>query len=240
VKSLVIATVVAVLAVLSGPVPAQGTGTPVTGRVLGAAIHARDADELRAVVLQPLVDHYADEQGIVATPAEVDAYVRSVQQFLRGERDRLRARRADLTAQLQAPGLAAPRRDVLTAELDAANQALAALGDLDASSADPEDTKARREIGAAFVRQWKINTALHRQYGGRVVLQQAGPEPLDAYRRFLEERRARGDFVIADPALEAAFWRYFRDDSIHSFYPAGSREEAEAFRTPPWQVRPAD
>jgi hypothetical protein len=97
-----------------------------------------------------------------------------------------------------------------------------------------EDKAARLEIAEAFIKQWKINRALHQQYGGRIIFQQGGPEPLDAYRKFLEERQAAGDFSIEDPALEAAFWRYYRDESIHSFYEPGSAEEARALSVEPW------
>ena len=98
-----------------------------------------------------------------------------------------------------------------------------------------EDKAARLEIADASIRQWKINRALHEQYGGRVGYQQGGPEPLDAYRKFLEERQAAGDFKITDGKLGAQFWIYFLDDSIHSFHAPGSKEEAEAFAIPPWQ-----
>lgn len=236
--------VAVVAAMLCGSSAAQGTTAtepaPVAGQVLGSVVRTQDADELTAIVLTQLLDRYAQEQRISATPAEVDAYVRSVQEFLRKDRDRMRVQRDELTARLRDPTLTASQRSALASELASVNGALDALGDLDASNADPEDAKARREIGAASVRRWKINAALYRQYGGRIVFQQAGPEPLDAYRRFLEERQARGDFRITDPALEARFWRYFRDDSIHSFYRAGSREEAEAFRTPPWEATPSN
>jgi hypothetical protein len=97
-----------------------------------------------------------------------------------------------------------------------------------------EDAAARQEIAAAFIKQWKINKALHDQYGGRVIFQQGGPEPLDAYRAFLEERQAAGDFAIDDPAMVEDFWRYYRDDSIHSFFAPGSPEERQAFSVPPW------
>jgi hypothetical protein len=97
-----------------------------------------------------------------------------------------------------------------------------------------EDRAARLEIAEAFIRQWKINRALHQQYGGRIGFQQGGPEPLDAYRRFLEERQAAGDFSIDDEAMAAGFWRYYRDDSIHSFLEPGSADEAEAFGVEPW------
>jgi hypothetical protein len=107
-------------------------------------------------------------------------------------------------------------------------------GELPGSEESAEDQAARSEIAAAFIRQWKVNRALYQQYGGRIIFQQGGPEPLDAYRKFLEERAARGDFRITNKDLEAGFWRYYRDDSIHEFFKPGSAEEAKAFADPPW------
>jgi hypothetical protein len=107
-------------------------------------------------------------------------------------------------------------------------------GPLPGSEASAEDKAAREETTVAFIRQWKINRALYQQYGGRIIFQQGGPEPLDAYRSFLEECAARGDFRIANKDLEAGFWRYYRDDSSHEFFKQGSAEEAKAFADPPW------
>jgi hypothetical protein len=90
-------------------------------------------------------------------------------------------------------------------------------------------------MGRAMIRQWKLNRALYQQYGGRIIYQQLGPEPLDAYRRYLEERQAAGDFEIHDKSFEAQFWRYFTNDAMHDFYPPGSEEAARAFTTPPWE-----
>jgi hypothetical protein len=97
-----------------------------------------------------------------------------------------------------------------------------------------EDHAARLEIADAFIRQWKVSRALHQRYGGRIIFQQGGPELLDAYRAFLEERQAAGDFSIEDESIATAFWRYYKDDSIHSFYAPGSEEEAMAFAVEPW------
>lgn len=93
----------------------------------------------------------------------------------------------------------------------------------------------RRDMGRAMIRQWKLNRALYEQYGGRIIYQQLGPEPLDAYRQYFEERQAAGDFKIHDQALDEPFWRYFTDDSMHDFYQPGSEAEAQAFATPPWE-----
>jgi len=104
----------------------------------------------------------------------------------------------------------------------------------DAGEESAEDRAAREEIAGAFILQWKLNKALYEQYGGRIIFQQGGPEPLDAYRKFLEASQARGDFSLVGGPLETEFWRYYRDDSIHSFFTPGSPEEKQAFAAPPW------
>ena len=94
-----------------------------------------------------------------------------------------------------------------------------------------EVTRMRRDMGRTMIRQWKINRALYAQYGGRVIYQQLGPEPLDAYRAFLEEQQAAGAFEFRDAAGEADFWRYFRDDALHDFMTPD--EAGAAFTNPP-------
>jgi hypothetical protein len=96
----------------------------------------------------------------------------------------------------------------------------------------------QRDMARGIVRQWKLNKALYEQYGGRIIRQQLGPEPLDAYRQFLRRRQADGGFAIRDQAMEESFWRYFTDDSIHDFMAPGSADEVRAFTIPPWEQRP--
>jgi hypothetical protein len=172
--------------------PAQ---TPLAATVLGQEVRTDEADRMQDIVLSKLFDRYAEQQGIEATDAEMDAFVHRMRRGLRAEG--------------------------LTAE-----------GELSPEEAAQAE-KMHRDMARAMIRQWKLNRSLYRQYGGRVIYQQLGPEPLDAYRRHLEERQAAGDFVIHEKAFEKPFWRYFTDDSIHSFYESGS--EAEAFEQPPWE-----
>ena len=99
----------------------------------------------------------------------------------------------------------------------------------------------QRGFARSIIEQWKVNRALYEQYGGRTIFQQLGPEPLDAYRAFLEEKRREGAFEINDPELVAEFWRYFTDDSIHSFYQPDDPSGARALATPPWvQLEPPE
>ena len=120
--------------------------------------------------------------------------------------------------------------------LQAMKQGMAAEGlnaEEDLTPEEAVEVKAmRKEMARSIIWQWKLNRNLYHQYGGRVIYQQFGPEPLDAYRQYLEERQAAGDFKIENPAFEDEFWRYFKDESIHSFFEPGTEESA--FEIPPW------
>ena len=84
------------------------------------------------------------------------------------------------------------------------------------------------------MRSWMVNKALYERYGGRIIYQQLGPEPLDAYLAFLEEAQESGRFSLGRSELEATFWAFFHDEERHSFMAAGSEDEDRAFTTPPW------
>jgi hypothetical protein len=89
-----------------------------------------------------------------------------------------------------------------------------------------------RRIEEGFVGNWKFFRELHRAYGGRVIFQQAGPEPLDAMRRVLEQHEKLGTFVIFDPGLRAGFWAYYTSMG-HNNMPDGP-----AFLEKPWWLHP--
>ncbi|MFM1892534.1 MAG: hypothetical protein RLZ44_1611 [Pseudomonadota bacterium] len=211
---------------------------PLAGQVLDTDVHTADAEELRYVVLRELTDRYAAERGIEVQQGEIEAYVAAVARSMAEDRKQRAAERERLAQQLQSGTLSPAEREALSSQLRVLDELLAPEGagtpGSDGKGESPEDRAAREQIAAAFILQWKINRALYQQYGGRIIFQQGGPEPLDAYRLFLEEQQKQGAFKILDPALEAGFWRYYRTDAIHSFYPAGSAEEARAFAQPWW------
>jgi hypothetical protein len=231
-----LAPVAALLVASATPVAQAGPGS--AAQALGTEIRASDPEELRYLVLGPLTDRYAAERGIDVMPDEIDDYLARMAAVREQERRERDARLAEIDKQLVKPGLADDQRITLSAERDKLEQL---RRDLESVPANPqeaaEEAQARRTVAAAFIRQWRINQALYRDYGGRIIFQQGGPEPLDAYRRFLEEQQRKGSFAIADKALEAAFWRYYKDDAIHSFYPTGSAEEAQAFASPWWLTK---
>lgn len=74
----------------------------------------------------------------------------------------------------------------------------------------PDTTNANvRMASAAVVARFKMHAALHKKYGGRVVVDpQAGPLPFDAYKRFLEAEEKAGSFTVV-PAWKTRFWAAF-------------------------------
>ena len=90
---------------------------------------------------------------------------------------------------------------------------------------------AMRDMARNIVNTWKINKALYEKYGGRVIFQQMGVEPVDAYRDFLREQEKNGAFKIIDKKYEAGFWRYYTNDAMHTFYPD---DEGRKFINTPW------
>ena len=204
---------------------------PLVAQVLGIEIHTDDPDEMQYVILQKLTDRYAADHGIEVKPEEIAAYIARLERDMERDRKENTARRDEIERKLRAQDLPKDERERLATQLEALNEFLAAGG----AVANPEEDKAAREwIASSFIRQWKINRALYQQYGGRIVFQQGGPEPLDAYRTFLEEQEKQGAFAILNKEFEPEFWKYYVNDSLHSFYEAGSTEEAQAF-DPPWK-----
>ena len=227
--------------VLAGPVSAAApvlgeASAPVAGVALGAVVRTADAEELRFYVLRALTDRYAAQKGITVSRAEIDRYERHVAAFMKADAAKRAARLAAIERELQDRSLAPDRRPALEAEAKTLRELRASEAREAAGAATAEDKAARDTIAEAFIRQWKINRALYAAYGGRVIFQQGGPEPLDAYRKFLEAAQARGDFVIADPALADGFWRYYRDTSRHTFLPSGTASD-RAINNPPWAAR---
>lgn len=110
----------------------------------------------------------------------------------------------------------------------------------------PEEYKfiadsAESEIARSMVERWKSDKILFDTYGGRLVFQQGGPQPLDAYKKFLEFIEKEGKFKAIDPAYADIFsemrnWlalehEYLPEDvEIHKYY----------FSDPAWQFNLAN
>ncbi len=212
---------------------------PVVAEVLGMQIRTKNSEEMQYVINQKLILDYAQKNKIEATREGVDLYIATMDQFTRDDRKKNDARRAEIQQQIKrikAGSISAEQTKQLQSELDT----LETLHKFDLqedseSKQDPEAAlKDKQFVAKAFIEQWLINKALYQQYGGRIIFQQSGPEPLDAIHDYLKEQQQKGVFRILEKSFEAPYWEYYVTDSKHSFFKQGSEEEKQAFDKPWW------
>ena len=207
--------------------------TNVIAIVLGKRIIASESKQLSGLIVGPLLEQFARENGIEPTPEELDALVRKTDAISTQQQARRKEERDALVKELKGSSLSASEREKKEARLKKIERVVKYQDDMERQSmVNEEQVRAtKREAARTVVRTWKINRALYRTYGGRVAFQQAGPEPLGAYRDFLREQERKGRFRIVDKTLGTSFWGYFTNDSIHTFY---SKQEGAKFINTPW------
>ena len=209
---------------------------PIVAEVLGTQIRTKNPEEMQYVINQMLIQNYVQQNKIGASREDIDLYIAAMDQFTRDDRKKNDAGRVEIQQQLKAGSMPAEQIKQLQSEL----KTLDSLHQYDIREEaeierDPEAAlKDKQVVARAFIEQWMINKALYQQYGGRIIFQQTGPEPLDAMRDFLKEQQQKGAFKILEKSFEAPFWEYFVNDSKYSFFKQGSEEEKQAFDKPWW------
>ena len=209
---------------------------PVVAEVLGLQLRTKNPEEMQFVIFQKLMQNYAKQHNIAATQKDIDLYIAKMDRFMREDRKKQDVRRGEIQQQLKPGSLPPAQKKQLQSELNT----LESLHqfDLQEDRESKQDPKAalrdKQAVARPFIEQWMINKALYQQYGGRIIYQQIGPEPLDAMHDYLKEQQQKGSFKILEKSFEVPFWEYFVNDNKHNFFKQGSREEKLAFDTPPW------
>ena len=212
---------------------AGAMNTDVIAVVLGKKITTGEKDKLNGLIFSALLQQYAKENKIEPSEAELDAFVTKLVEMEKLTQAKDEADRAQLRHQLQSTSLSDQDRKEKESELQTIERTLKSTQEAKEMSKGMEDQMRlmKRQIAQQFVKSWKINKALYAQYGGRVIFQQAGVEPLDAYRDFLMEQEKKGAFQIIDKQYEPEFWRYFTNDAMHRFY---DKDDGAKFINTPW------
>jgi hypothetical protein len=215
---------------------AGAMNTDVIAVVLGKKITTGEEDKLNGLIFSALLQQYAKENKIEPSEAELDAFVAKFEEMEKQSQAKDEADRAQLRQQLQSTSLSDQDRKEKESRLQTIERTLKSTQEAKEMSKGMEDQMRlmKRQIAQQFVKSWKINKALYAQYGGRVIFQQAGVEPLDAYRDFLKEQEKKGAFQIIDKQYEPEFWRYFTNDAMHRF--CDKNEGAKFINTPWWMM----
>lgn len=212
---------------------AKDSDKDVIAVVLGKKITVKDKDRLDGLIFGALLEQFAKDNKIEPTEEELDAFVLKTEEKERQHQIKLEEDRQKLVAELKATALSERGRKDKESQLQTIESILKTTRDMQEQTKGMEEQLRliKRQIAQRFVRRWKLNKALYAKYGGRVIFQQAGVEPLDAYRDFLREQEKNGAFQILDKKCEAPFWRYFTNDAMHTFY---SKDDGAKFINTPW------
>ena len=92
----------------------------------------------------------------------------------------------------------------------------------------------RYRISEQWVASWKMNKALYEKYGGRIIFQQAGIEPVDAYRAQLKDIREKGGLKILKPEYVDIFSEFERYLEMGHNYLSENGEKY--FHRPYWET----
>ena len=202
---------------------------PLVAEVLGMEIRTKDVSLMQAVIGQKLLEKYALEHKIEVPQKDIDLYINNLDAFMAEDRKRREAEIVATQVQLKSGSLSDEEKTNLLSSL----KVLESLKDMEAKedkekAMNPEGLlKDKQTVAKTFLKQGLINKALYQQYGGRIIFQQMGAEPYDAMHKFLKEEEKNGSFKIIDKSFEAPFWNYYSDESKHSFFKEGSKEEKE-------------
>lgn len=197
-------------------------------------------EALRTRVWKAVFEDYARQRNIAPTEAEITSQIEGHERMkLRTDAERAR-QRAALIDELKSPNLTDSRRKAAQQHLDTLNQLMEFDTKRTQELRDPAQKKiqqdAERRVAEYWVRSWKLNQALYREYGGRIIFQQAGWEPIDAYRKLLDQYAAKKAFVIPDPVLRAAVYSYFD----HKFIYTDETKARFYFEKPYWERTPEE
>jgi len=197
-------------------------------------------EALRARVWSAVFADFARQRSIEPTAAEIESHIRNHRRMQAEGEVHRQQERERLTRELKSPDLSEPKRRQAQQYLDTLNK----LNEYDAKfrqeRRDPGRDKiwqaAERRVAEHWVKGWKLNQALYREFGGRIIFQQAGWEPIDAYRQLLDQYAARKAFVVHDAKLREAVYSYFK----HNFVYADVAKAKFYFEKPYWERTPAE
>lgn len=158
-------------------------------------------DNLSSLIWEPLKKQFLKEQNIYVTEKDLDEFVDAMMEEHPKIKEMNEKFIKSKEEQLKQEGLTLEQKEDLKQSIKFLKKYLAV--------SDKQRRKVYRDIGKSMVEMWKINQALYKIYGGRVIWQQGGIEPVDAYRQFLEEHEKKGDFKIIDEGLREGFWAYW-------------------------------
>jgi hypothetical protein len=178
-------------------------------------------NRLSELILQPLKKQFMEESNIQVSDKDLDDFSNAMMANEKEARGAYEKKIKEWQDELKKEGLP----DAKKAELEQRIKGLRTF----LSQGKEKQLETYREIGKRIVETWKVDRELYALFGGTVVLQQAGPEPVGAYRAFLEREEKKGNFEIYQKELRDRFWEYYSRKQ-----PSAIVKDKVDFTTPWW------
>lgn len=159
------------------------------------------ARKLLALIWDHVAAHYIASRGLEATEAEIAELAAYDRRFEAKDRSQRTRKLGELDQRLQDEALSPDERARLQ-EFQATLQRLARY-DAERDKEPPPDPAQQDAAYASWVEMWKMNRAIHEEYGGVVALTRFGPDPHGARAALLHDYQEQGLLSIADIALHA-------------------------------------
>ena len=186
-------------------------------------------------VMQEARKRFLAETKLTPTEDEITGYIESQNRMMAADAKKRVQDREKLQQELQQPGLSKERRTFIENDIAAMDELSALLKSDGTGAQSDEDKAAQRSVATMMVSNWKFNQGLYHKYGGRVVFQQAGLEPIDANKAFLDELKASGDYTINDPAYQHLFKE--SDDYFNKKFDPVDKVKADEYFASPWWLK---
>ncbi len=199
--------------------------------VLGTEITYKDRGNLDGEISDRIFKQFAKDNKIEPTAKEINLCSKKMKANMKRDsketKTRFKNKRDKLIRKLKNESLSSGERQNISSKLEDTEIIIRMI------RKDEKEFYANVEkIAQRLVAEWKLNKALYAKYGGRIIFQQGGAEPIDAYRDLLKEQAKKGSFEIFDKKYEPKFWNYFSNDNIHSFMDDGEK----LINTPWWMM----
>lgn len=195
------------------------------------------SERLAKLVVMPLQERFIRENHLDATDEEVAVAARTIRArsrpLIAQALERFAKEIEEAKQRLGDPALDEAARRRIEEDVKAKENLMAMEREL----SDPDAPPGPGEVSLyrATVTRWKMDTFLYDRYGGRVLFQQFGLEPFDAYRQWFEAEEKAGAFTFAHDGLRDLFYHYFKAD--HGAFLA-DEAEGKAMMLKPWWEQP--
>ena len=203
--------------------------------VLGKKIATSQRPIALSIILNTMLDKFADDNRLEVAEPEIDAYMQAVRVRHMETIIRLEAKRKDMERAMNSPVLSAAGKARKAKEIEQLEALLKVTREEAARVAvTGEAAKKERQLAAQRIIKWKANQALFRKYGGRVIGPIQEPESFDGKMAYFREQAAAGCFRILDKNLESFFWNILTNEVLYTHLFVSDKDREGAMSHPWW------